>query len=603
MGTPRSWTVRCSDNPAGSWHSHRRPSRFRQWYIAPYLQDDRKVNNRLTINLGLRYDINEPITEKYNRLDYALNPNIASLIGPMAAAHIAALKLNIPAQFASLYDNLASLKGGMQVVGQNGIPAMPAHIDYTGIQPRVGFAYRLKGKLVMRGGYGMYVINPNNDWMQTAGFSNNTSLVNSNDGGRTPIAGVMNNPFPSGINTPPGSSLGPLTYAGKSINWFSPNFKLPRSHQFSVGFQYQISQAGTLEASYVGNRAAHTQPNFPVDVNPNYDQCSVMYGAPTPAGFASPAAYCNQTLPNPFQGLAPFQGTSMYTSSTISLNQLERQFPQFTGGTEYGLNSGHVWYNSLQVNNNHRTRNGLTSAAQLHSFEAERAVGYLNYYQTPIQYQQGLYYADRPHFIKATVVYDLPVGRGKYFLRGVHGIADRLVSGWEFATFITDSPRGQPANMPGSIVALKNPGLSTVHWGANKDQQQLHLERGRYRSHRSAAAERRERLQRDRLVRIRLAAASSELPQPGELCRSPNVRVQGTDTMDASLIKDTRITERVKGQFRAEAFNALNHWNYMLANVNNSATGPNFGSIIPHTQSTQASVNPRSIQLGFKVIW
>jgi hypothetical protein len=303
-----------------------------------YLQDDWKVNNRLTINLGLRYDIKEPITEKYNRLDYALNPNIASPIGPMAAANIAALKLNIPGQFASLYDNLASLKGGMQFVGQNGIPAMPAHIDYTGIQPRVGFAYRLKGELVMRGGYGMYVINPNNDWMQTAGFSNNTSLVNSNDGGRTPIAGVMNNPFPSGINTPPGSSLGPLTYAGKNINWFSPNFKLPRSHQFSVGFQYQISQAGTLEASYVGNRAAHTQSNFPFD--PNYDQCSVMYGAPTPAGFASPAAYCNQTLPNPFQGLAPFQGTSMYTSSTISLNQLERQFPQFTGGTEYGLNSG-----------------------------------------------------------------------------------------------------------------------------------------------------------------------------------------------------------------------------------------------------------------------
>ena len=85
--------------------------------------------------------------------------------------------------------------------------------------------------------------------------------------------------------------------------------------------------------------------------------------------------------------------------------------------------------------------------------------------------------------------------------------------------------------------------------------------------------------------------------------RSPNVRVQGTYTMDASLIKDTRITERVKGQFRAEAFNALNHWNYMLANVNNTATDPNFGSIIPHTQSTQASVNPRSIQLGFKVIW
>jgi hypothetical protein len=579
---------------------------YKQWYIAPYLQDDWKVSNRLTINLGLRYDINAPITEKYNRLDYAFNPNIANPIGPMAIANIAALKLNIPAQFASLYSDLANLKGGMQFAGQNGNSAMPAHIDWTGIQPRIGFALRLKGKLVMRGGYGAYMVNPNNDWQQTAGFSNNTSLVTSNDGGRTPIQTMMNNPFPSGINTPPGSSLGPLTYAGKSINWFNPNFKLPRSHQFSVGFQYQISQSGTLEASYVGNRAAHTQSNFPFDVNPNYDQCSVMYGAPTPAGFASPAAYCNQTLPNPFQGLAPFLGTSMYTSSTISLNQLERQFPQFTGGTEYGLNTGHVWYNSMQINYNHHMRNGLNLLLNYTLSKQNERWGYLNYYQTPIQYQEGLYYADRPHFIKATVVYDLPIGKGKHFLTGVHGIADRLVSGWELATFITDSPLGEPANMPGSIVALKNPGLSTVHWGANKVQ-----------------------INNNCILNEDDTGAISPLPQsiangcsatdwsgyawlqlppnyrPNQVnsYRSPNVRVQGTYTMDASLIKDTRITERIKGQFRAEAFNALNHWNYMLANVNNTATDPNFGSIIPHTQSTQASVNPRSIQLGFKVIW
>jgi hypothetical protein len=85
--------------------------------------------------------------------------------------------------------------------------------------------------------------------------------------------------------------------------------------------------------------------------------------------------------------------------------------------------------------------------------------------------------------------------------------------------------------------------------------------------------------------------------------RSPDVRVQGTYTMDASLIKDTRITERVRAQFRAEAFNAFNHFNYMLANVSTSATDVNFGAIIPHTLSTQQTTNPRSIQLGFKVIW
>ena len=290
--------------PSGGQSNYAAYPFYRQWYIAPYIQDDWKVNSRLTLNLGLRYDVNEPVTEKYNRLDAAFNPNIASPIGPMVASNIAALKLQIPAQYASLYSGLSNLKGGMTFTGANGNSAMPAKIDWTGIQPRIGGAFRVSEKLVARAGYGIYIVNPNNDWLQTAGFSNNTSLVNSNDGGRTPIQGVMNNPFPTGINLPTGSSLGALTYAGKNISWFNPNFILPRSHQFSAGFEYRVSQTSTLEASYVGSRAAHTQSNIPFDINPSYEQCGVLYGAKAPAGFASPAAYCNQTLPNPFQGLA-----------------------------------------------------------------------------------------------------------------------------------------------------------------------------------------------------------------------------------------------------------------------------------------------------------
>ncbi len=592
--------------PSGGQSNYAAYPFYRQWYIAPYIQDDWKVNSRLTLNMGLRYDINEPVTEKYNRLDAAFDPNIASPIGSMVANNIASLKLQIPAQYASLYAGLSNLKGGMTFAGANGNSPMPAKIDWTGIQPRIGGAYRISDKLVARAGYGIYIVNPNNDWLQTAGFSNNTSLVNSNDGGRTPIQGVMNNPFPSGINLPTGSSLGPVTYAGKSINWFNPNFILPRSHQFSAGFEYRVSQTSTLEASYVGSRAAHTQSNIPFDINPSYEQCSVLYGAKAPAGFASPAAYCNQTLPNPFQGLAPFLGTSMYTNSTISLNQLQRQFPQFTGGTEYGLNDGHVWYNSLQVNYNHRMRNGLNLLLNYTLSKQNERWGYLNIYQQPIQYQEGLYYADRPHFIKATIVYDLPFGKGKQFLPGVHGVTDRLVSGWQINSFVTDSPLGEPANQSGSIEALKNPGQSTVHWGANKVQ--IFNNCILNEDDTGAIAPLPQSIANGCSATDFSQYAWLQLPpnyRPNQVnsSRSPNVRVQGTYTADISIIKDTRINERVRTQFRAEAFNAFNHWNYMLANVNNSATDPNFGSIIPHTQSTQASVNPRSIQLGFKVIW
>ncbi len=125
-----------------------------------------------------------------------------------------------------------------------------------------------------------YIVNPNNDWMQTAGFSNNTSLVNSNDGGRTPIQGVMNNPFPNGINAPTGSSLGASD--------------LCRQEHQLVQSELQSAAVDTSSRSDSNTRSArparwtfptwatasaHNQSNFPFDVNPNYLQCSVMYGA------------------------------------------------------------------------------------------------------------------------------------------------------------------------------------------------------------------------------------------------------------------------------------------------------------------------------------
>ncbi len=314
-------------------------------------------------------------------------------------------------------------------------------------------------------------MNPTNDWLQTYGFTNNTSLVNSNDGGRTPILDAMQNPFPTGINRPTGSSLGALTYAGKSFNWFNPNFILPRSQPVLRGHSSTASAVRPPSTCPTWATAWRTnRPNAPFDINPNYLSCSVIYGAKAPAGFASPAAYCNQTLPNPFQGLAPFIGTSMYTASTISLNQLQRQYPQFTGGTELGLNDGHVWYNSLQVNYSHRMCNGLNLQLNYTLSKQIERYGYLNFYQQPEQYQQGLYYADRPHFFKATVVYPLPFGHGEKLLAGVHGVTDRLVSGWEVASFITEAPEGEPANQSGSLVPLGNPAAGNIHWGAPKVQ-------------------------------------------------------------------------------------------------------------------------------------
>ena len=155
----------------------------------------------------------------------------------------------------------------------------------------------------------------------------------------------------------------------------------------------------------------------------------------------------------------------MYTASTISLNQLQRQYPQFTGGTEYGrLNDGGT-SGITPFRSTTATACPTVSNLQLNytlSKQIER-YGYLNFYQQPEQYQQGLYYADRPHFFKATIVYPLPFGHGKKLLAGVHGVTDRLVSGWEVASFITEAPEGEPANQSGSLVPLGNPAAGNIH--------------------------------------------------------------------------------------------------------------------------------------------
>ncbi len=173
--------------------------------------------------------------------------------------------------------------------------------------------------------------------------------------------------------------------------------------------------------------------------------------------------------------------------------------------------------------------------------------------------------------------------------------------------FFTEVPLGEPANMPGSVLALKNPSLpGGIDWNANT----VHIwnncvlnedDNGNVtplpQSIKNGCSA------TDFSNYAWLILPPNYRPNQVNSYRSGNIRVQGTYTMDASLIKQTRITERISSQFRLEAFNALNHYNYMLANINNSATDSNFGTIIPNTQSTQNTTNPRQIQLGFKVIW
>ncbi len=562
---------------------------WKQLYFAPYFQDDWKVTRRLTLNLGIRNDFNQPPHEKWNRINGPFDPNVAS---PLAS--------QIPAAMIAQYPQLSSLKGSLTFAGVNGIGVTPAHFNKNNWQPRLGFAYEINPRLVTRGGVGLYYSNPNNDYFQTAGFSTSTSLVNSNDGGRTPIPNVLSNPYPNGINVPTGSSAGGLTFVGKNNNWFDSSFKTPRVWSFSYGFQYQVNRVSTLDISYVGSRSSNL--NMAKDYNiPTLDfrkKCNIQEGG-------SPT-YCDATVPNPFKGIAAFIGTGMYTADTVSRFQMARPFPQFNGNLQQlGRNDSNIWYNSVQATYNLRLRGGLTFTANYTFSKEIEKWGFNDPYNNV--YQQGVYLNDRPHVFKLTGVYELPFGPNKMFGSGATGLTKKLIGGWEMNAFYNKSS-GEPADLPGNVIMLKDPRTPTANWNGNVDFKQYQV-----RAFNPCV--------------LRQLNDGSIAPSPGSIAagcgtdqsqyvwlqtagyaprytpfRSGQIRKNGAFTMDASVNKRTQITERLSAQFGIEAFNLLNHNQIFLQAYNTDPTNPAFGTFFPSQVSTQNGL-PRQLQIRMKIMW
>jgi hypothetical protein len=556
---------------------------FRNWYMAYYLQDDWKVSRRLTLNLGVRWDANMAPDEKWNRLNRGFDQRATN---PVSA--------QIPATVKQQFPEVANLRGGLQFAGVNGIPTRAADFYRKAWQPRAGFAYSLSNKLVMRGGWGLYYTNPNNDYLQTTGFSTSTPIINSLDGGRTPIPNILSNPFPGGLLIPDGASQGPLTFVGRNFSWYNADFRIPHVHQFSFGFQYQVSRTSTLDFSYVGNRTRDLQTNRDSNL-PSLayrKTCNLLEGGRP--------AVCDAQVSNPFRNVEAFRGTNFFTANTISRFQLNRPFPQYAGNlTQVGLNQGRIWYNSLQINYNQRFATGLTLLANYTFSKQIEQFGFTDPYADV--FQRGLYFLDRPHIFKSTLVYDLPFGRGKKFGSGATGLAQKFIGGWEVTTFYTHQS-GEPADLPGNVIQLKDPRVQNIDWKAHQvrgwspcvlrmtndgviNPQPFSLQQGCGNDHSNYAW----------LFMPNYAPRATPL-------RSGNIRMHRAFTMDASLNKNTYIGERLRVQFGFEAFNVMNHNYFGRERFNTDPNNPNFGSLFPNAASNQNSF-PRQIQIRMKLYW
>ncbi|HYP05991.1 MAG TPA: hypothetical protein VER03_07120, partial [Bryobacteraceae bacterium] len=370
---------------------------------------------------------------------------------------------------------------------------------------------------------------------------------------------------------------------------------------FSFGIQRSISQSSTLDVSYVGSRSLGLSNEKPFNI-PSAEfrrQCNLLEGG-------SPA-FCDQQVANPFRGIEAFRGTNHFSNATIRRYDLARPFPQFSGDLlEQGRGDSRIWYNSLQVNYNMRVGRSLTLLGNYTFSKMVERWGWLDPFNNVPQ--QGLYFSDRPHFIKFSTVYELPFGKGKAFANG-GGWVDKIIGGWQVSTF-TQMSSGEPNDLPGNAIMLKDPRTpggdfkGAVDWkehqvkgfnpcvlrqenNGNVAPQPFSLARGCGTDPANYAW-------------LMTAGYSPSRYNPN---RSGQIRKQRMFNTDISLAKTTYVTERLRLQFRAEAFNATNYYFFGRNDgFNTDPNNPNFGTIFPNQANTQNGY-PRQIQLAIKAIW
>lgn len=540
-------------------------------YIALYAQDDYKASKRLTLNYGLRWDVEIPRTERHNQLSY-WDPNAPS---PIAAA-IAAKGIS-----PAVCPACSSLKGAIRFVGQPGslYGRRQAPTQYKDFGPRFGASYARNEKTLIRGGFGL-VFAPStlqaagtSGDAGTEGFTGQTNYNFSHDNQLT-INTTLDNPAKDGFNLPLGVSGGPGTDIGSSIgNSFFPSYRNPYSLQTNANIQRSLPLNTILEVGYIGNRGLFLpfgDPGVP------YDQLTTNYLAL--------GNNLTNNVANPFYGIITLPGSDL-ANPTVPANQLLRPYPQYDNVSAVRKPGAQANYQALTIKVDKRFSQGLTALLAFTGSKtmdtSSAAVGYLgpasstyaNEYNPNGEYSVSAYDVSRQ--FTGSFSYELPFGHGRHYLSGINGLANTLLSGFQF----------------GGIVNY-NSGTPVILGGTNDN---AHLLGGGQRPNQILKSARIANATRAEWFNT----AAFANPAPFTIGNGPrvlaDVRNPGYTNADLSIFKNTYLGrgERYNLQIRLESFNAFNHpyFSGPDANIND---GSNFGKI------TGTAGDPRDVQLAAK---
>ena len=517
-------------------------------YFGGYIQDDFKVNQKLTFNLGLRYELETGRGERWNRLSF-FDESAPNPIGP---------RVGIP-----------NLRGGLRFVGIDGNGTRQKQTNWNNWGPRFGFAYQLNARTVVRGGYGLFFLPNTGDGAGPAnaneGFTAVTQFVSSLDGGITP-ADRLSNPFPQGVRRGPGASQGLVTQLGQGLVTVRYADRSAYAQAWNFNIQRELPGSFLFDIAWSANKGTSLPVNLEINQLP--DQYLAL------------GAQLQAQVPNPFR---EFVSVGALSQPTVARGQLLRPFPQYTSVLQRDVRTGSSIYHSIQLKLEHRFSHGFSF---LGSFTAAKQIG------TPLSHavvsdagfqNNNQRYLDRSltgfdvaRRVVLSGTWELPFGKGKSFLGAAHGPLQILAGGWQVNGVIT-LQGGFPLGIGTAVNQTNSFGGGSR---PNNNGTSANLPSG------------------ERTLDRWFNTAVFSQPPPftfGNTSRTlPDVRTPSLTNFDFSLTKNTRITERFTTQFRAEFFNAFNHANF--GSPGTALGNANFGVI-------SSALDPRIIQFGLKILF
>jgi hypothetical protein len=537
-------------------------------YHGFFVQDDWRISPRLNINIGLRYEREGGVTEAENRIVSGFDTVSTN---PLQSAAQANFTANPPASVPTGFRVL----GGLLFADKDNRANQSS--DTNNFQPRLGFAYSVNDRTVIRAGFGVFVAPFQIQAINQAGFSTPTLFVPSTNNGLSFIAN-LNNPFPTGVTPSPGASLGLATFIGRDLTVLAHDRKNGQYNRVIFGVQRDLGAGFGIDANFVYSKGYDLLVNRQINAIPR------QYLNTTSRTFDSATStFLGASVANPFRGLVPSNAT--YNANTIARRLLLVPFPEFgnISLTEY---NGSSRYKALQVQMVKRfTRSLSLNGSYTYSQELEK-ITRLNPQDQNLTEQVAS--NDRPHRFTFSAIYELPIGRNRAIGTDWNQWLDAFIGGWQFQANY-ERQTGEPLLL-GNVYFEGDPNKLVNRLGEKDAQGRRYgvdipafditgfYPGGTVNTGNALIG----------LGNINTIAGSNTL-RYFPLALS-NLRNQRFLNFNLGMSKNFRIREGVKAQLRVEAINVLN--NPYFNPVNLTPTSSTFGFTNGQRQP------PRDIQIG-----